>query len=222
MLGLSSAAGIDAAVDLPDALADVDFDSLPKDRVALGRLLFFDPVISGNRNISCATCHHPDHATGDGVSLSIGEGGEGLGPQRRPTTGPNRPEQRIGRNAPPLFNLGARSLRVLFHDGRLEADANGKAGFRTPMGDSMVEGFSGLVAAQAMFPVISADEMAGHYGENEISRAVRKGEIAGPGGAWDLIARRVAAIPEYAAMFVISYDHITSGRDIRFTDIANA
>ncbi|MCP4380764.1 MAG: cytochrome-c peroxidase, partial [Hyphomicrobiales bacterium] len=47
-------------------------------------------------------------------------------------------------------------------------------------------------------------------------------EIAGPGGAWDLIARRVAAIPEYAAMFVISYDHITSGRDIRFTDIANA
>lgn len=220
--GLSAVASPAALVDLPAPLTDADFDTPPADRVALGRLLFFDPILSGNRNISCATCHHPDFASGDGVALSIGEGGGELGPDRRPTVGDNRPEQRIGRNAPPLFNLGAKSFRVLFHDGRLEADPDGKAGFRTPMGDSMVDGFSGLVAAQAMFPVISADEMAGHYGENEISRAVRKGEISGPGGAWDLIAQRVGAIPEYADLFASNYDHIGAATDIEFTDVANA
>ncbi|WP_421724983.1 cytochrome-c peroxidase [Bauldia sp.] len=217
-----SVAASDRPANLPAPLTDADFPSPPTERVALGRHLFFDPILSGNRNISCATCHHPDHASGDGVPLSIGEGGAGLGPERLPLAGDNRPEQRIGRNAPPLFNLGARPVQVLFHDGRLEVEGDGDAGFRTPLGDSMVEGFSGLLAAQAMFPVISGDEMAGHYGENEISRAVRKGEITGAGGAWDLIAKRVAAVPEYAERFVAAYDHIERPDEIRFTDVANA
>ena len=212
----------DRPLDLPPPLTDEDYRTASTDRIALGRLLFFDPILSGNRNISCATCHHPDLATGDGVSLSIGEGGAGLGPERKPSSGSNRPEQRIGRNAPPLFNLGAKSVRVLFHDGRLEAGSDGVDAIRTPMGDTMVDGFENIVAAQAMFPVVSGDEMAGHYGENDVSRAVRKGEITGPGGAWDLIATRVAEIPDYADRFLAAYDHIAAPDDIRFTDIANA
>lgn len=51
-------------------------------KVELGRLLFFDKIISGNRNISCATCHHPLTGTGDQLSLPVGEGGGGLGPTR--------------------------------------------------------------------------------------------------------------------------------------------
>jgi cytochrome c peroxidase len=73
-----------------------------------------------------------------------------------------------------------------------------------------------------MFPVLSADEMAGHYGENEISQAVRQGLITGPGGAWDRIAARIAAIPEYRAQFAAVYPEIAAGRPIAFTDIANA
>ncbi len=34
-------------------------------KVALGRALFFDPLLSGNKDISCATCHHPALGTGD-------------------------------------------------------------------------------------------------------------------------------------------------------------
>ena len=49
----------------------------------LGRLLFFDPILSGDKNISCATCHHPALAMADGRVLPIGTGGVGLGPQRR-------------------------------------------------------------------------------------------------------------------------------------------
>ncbi|WP_233416887.1 cytochrome-c peroxidase [Halovulum marinum] len=193
----------------------------PEPEVALGRLLFWDPVLSGNRNISCGTCHNPRFGTGDGVSLGLGEGGVGLGPERRPDPR-NLPEQRIPRNAPALFNLGAREFTVLFHDGRIEADPARASGLRTPLEDDMTLGFSGVLSAQTMFPVLSGDEMAGHYSENEVSRAVRLGRITGEGGAWDLISDRVAAIPDYAARFAQVYPDIAAGRDIAFTDISNA
>ena len=41
----------------------------------LGQLLFFDPILSGDQNISCATCHHPAFAMADGRTLPIGTGG---------------------------------------------------------------------------------------------------------------------------------------------------
>ena len=183
----------------------------------LGRLLFWDPILSGNRNISCATCHHPDFGTGDGVSLALGEGGQGLGPDRNYNPG-NMPEQRLPRNAPGLWNLGAREFTVMFHDGRLEDHPDFPNGIRTPLGDDMVAGFDDSLAAQAMFPVLSADEMAGHFSENEISQAVRLGQLSTPGGAWDLIAARVEAIPAYREGFdaVIGRD-----RPVTFADIGN-
>jgi cytochrome c peroxidase len=73
-----------------------------------------------------------------------------------------------------------------------------------------------------MFPVLSADEMAGHYSENEISRAVRQGFITGEGGAWSLISARIETIPAYRAMFETVYPEIAAGRKIAFTDISNA
>jgi len=41
-------------------------------KVELGRLLFFDRILSGNKNIPCATCHHLLKGTGDALSLPIG------------------------------------------------------------------------------------------------------------------------------------------------------
>ena len=200
-----------------------DADYLPVDpaEAALGQLLFYDPILSGNRNVACGTCHHPRFGTSDGVSLSIGDGGVGLGPERKVDPS-NLPEDRIPRNATALFNLGATQFTVLFHDGRIERDPTRKAGFRTPMEDDMVAGFSGILSAQTMFPVLSQDEMAGGFGENDVARAVRMGTITGPGGAWDLIARRVAAIPAYAARFQAVYAHVTGPDAIAFTDISNA
>lgn len=49
----------------------------------LGKMLFYDPILSGKKDVSCATCHHPDFAYADGRDLSIGVGGIGLGPNRR-------------------------------------------------------------------------------------------------------------------------------------------
>lgn len=210
-----------AQAEVPPAVTDADFRPVAVAEAELGQLLFYDPILSGNRNISCATCHHPRFATSDGLSLGLGEGGIGLGPQRRPDPG-NMPERRIPRNAPALFNLGAHEFTVMFHDGRIEADASRPSGLRTPLEDEMVAGFASLLSAQTMFPVLSPDEMAGHYQENDVAKAVRTGIITGPGGAWDILSRRVAAIPEYQERFEAAYPEIAAGRPIAFTDISNA
>ncbi len=215
LLPVSSGAG-----QLPAPLTDADYRTVDPALAAIGRDLFFDRILSGNRNISCATCHHPDFGTSDGISLGIGEGGIGLGPERR-IDPDNPPEQRIGRNAPALFNLGAHAFTHLFHDGRLEEDPDLPSGIRTPLGEDMARGFDGVLAAQTMFPVLAPDEMAGHYGENDVSQAVRQGLITGPGGAWDLLTARVAAIPAYREAFA-AVPGTDAARPLAFTDIANA
>ena len=214
-------AGAAIADGLPAPLTDADFAPVDAAEARLGQLLFYDPILSGNRNISCGTCHHPAFGTSDGLSLGMGDGGVGLGTQRVADPS-NMPEQRIPRNAPALFNLGAHEFTVLFHDGRIEVDPNRPGGLRTPLDADMVTGFVSLLSAQTMFPVLSPDEMAGHYSENDVAQAVRRGVITGEGGAWDIIARRVADIPAYTDDFVVVYDHINDPAQIGFADISNA
>ncbi|MEO0820475.1 MAG: cytochrome-c peroxidase, partial [Pseudomonadota bacterium] len=170
-------------------VTDADFrenGAFPPEKVALGRLLFFDKVLSGNRNISCATCHHPRHASADGVALGIGEGGAGLGPERHVPEGA-AVLGRVPRNAPSLQNLGAHEFRTLFHDGRVEADPDGPwpSGFWTPAREQLPEGLDSVLAAQAMFPVLSDIEMAGGRGENPVADAAALRRFGGKGGAWD-------------------------------------
>jgi cytochrome c peroxidase len=44
----------------------------------LGQMLLFDKILSGNKDISCMSCHHPKLATGDARSLAIGQGASGV------------------------------------------------------------------------------------------------------------------------------------------------
>src|SRR4026209_939445 len=67
------------------------------ERVALGRLLYFDPVLSGGNDVSCSPSHHPDRGLADGRGLSMGKGGKGLGPDREGGTS-------IRRGAPTVWN----------------------------------------------------------------------------------------------------------------------
>ncbi|MBW4710129.1 cytochrome-c peroxidase [Roseobacter sp. YSTF-M11] len=216
ILALGLAGGV--AAGSPDPVTDADYAPLDMAQVRLGQMLFYDPILSGNRNISCATCHHPKFATADGVALALGEGGVGLGPDRH-ATGDNTPEQRIPRNAPALFNLGAHEFTRLFHDGRIEVDPSKPGGLRTPMGAEMTQGFASLLSAQTMFPVLSADEMAGHYSENDVSQAVRQGRITGPDGAWAKLSARVADTPGYAPLIEAAFPGATA---LTFTDISDA
>lgn len=72
-------------------------------RIALGRLLFFDPILSESKDVSCATCHNPKYAWTDGRATPIGIGGIGAGPQRRFRAAGSTPV--ITRNVPTLLNI---------------------------------------------------------------------------------------------------------------------
>lgn len=51
---------------------DDELDS--KEWIDLGKVLFFDPRLSGNKSRSCATCHNPALGFGDGMALTMGIG----------------------------------------------------------------------------------------------------------------------------------------------------
>ena len=202
--------------------SDADFPPRNIAKEELGKLLFFDKILSGNKNISCATCHHPITATGDGLSLSIGEGGQGLGMNRSMGIDDKAIPERVPRNAPPLFNVGALEFTHLFYDGRVAINSEHKSGFDTPAGDDLPLGLDSVLAAQALFPVGSTTEMAGQAGENSIADAATIDQLAGEQGVWQQLAQRLQAIPEYVSLFKKAFPNLKNKEDISYVNAANA
>ena len=93
---------------LPDVLWPEDNPYTPE-KAELGRLLYFDPRLSSDQTVSCASCHSPKHAYGDGAAVSTGIKG-----------------QKGGRSAPTVINRAYSTSQ--FWDGRaasLEEQAKG-------------------------------------------------------------------------------------------------
>ncbi len=226
LLGVGGTAVANAGSGLP--APTYDFRTPNRNKVELGRVLMFDKILSGNMNISCGTCHHSLTATGDGLSLPVGEGGEGLGVTRNVGSGKDLIHERVPRNAPPVWNLGDNSFHTLFHDGRVSTvDGQGfPSGCKTPAGHDLPDTLENVLACQAMFPVTSATEMAGQPGENPIANATAVGNLAGPGGVWELLAERLRAIPEYVDMFKKAFkrgqNKVRRASDITYAHAANA
>ena len=161
----------------------------------LGQVLAFDKELSGNRDISCMTCHLPTLGTTDGRSVAIGQGATGVGPGRV------HPQGRfVHRSAPPLFNLHAMSS--LTWDGRVFVDANGV--IRMPSANLLASQRAvmecGTLSAQTMLPVLSRAEMRGETGNELASVADDKHQRT-----WKFLMRRLGAIPEYRTMFEAAY-----------------
>lgn len=70
-----------------------------EDKMELGKMLFFDPRLSGSGQISCATCHNPEIGWSDGSRVSLGHN-----------------KQTGTRNAPTLMNIGY--AKTFFWEGR--------------------------------------------------------------------------------------------------------
>jgi len=186
--------------------------------VQLGEALFWDPILSGNRDTSCATCHHPDLGTGDNLSVSIGTNGLGLGENRQMGTA----RDLVPRNATPIFNLGYEEWSVLFWDGRVSTDP--VSGFHTPASDRLPSGLDSVLAAQAMFPVTSRDEMRGFRGELDIFG--QPNELAAlvdykSRPIWDALMKRLLAVPEYVTLFKAAYPAVPTN-ELGFQYAANA
>ncbi|MCC7010992.1 MAG: cytochrome-c peroxidase [Planctomycetes bacterium] len=72
---------------LPESFAEPADNLATPERVALGRRLFFEPRLSLDGSIACATCHRPEHGLAEPEPVSTGVGG-----------------RKTARNAPTLFN----------------------------------------------------------------------------------------------------------------------
>ena len=205
----------------------VDGGSPDSKKVLLGQMLFFDKELSGNRNISCATCHHPLADTGDGLSLPVGEGGRGLSVMRSTGSGDEAVSERVPRNSPPIFALGSVEVSRMFWDGRIEENAAYPSGFASPAEHLLPDNLDNILAVQAMFPVTSPAEMAGSPGDRDIFD--KRNEIAGPAAAenfpriWNRLAKRLRRIDDYVELFRDAFPgEIERRSDIDFSHAANA
>ncbi|MSR46507.1 MAG: cytochrome-c peroxidase [Planctomycetes bacterium] len=88
-----------SALGLPDQVPGVESTPEARARLELGRKLFFDPILSKDRTVSCASCHDPDKAFATNDARPLGVGGE-----------------RCDRNSPPIFNRAFGATQ--FWDGR--------------------------------------------------------------------------------------------------------
>jgi cytochrome c peroxidase len=169
--------------------------------VALGRALVFDKILSGNRDVSCATCHQPSAHMGDGLPLAVGTGGTGSGASRLPGAG----REFVPRNAPSLLNTGL-GFFYMFWDGHVSGFRDGP--FESPARSALPSGLPNLLAAQAMFPVLNRREMRGDPGDVDVFGAPN--ELAQyPDTAyaeiWRAVMRRLLAIPQYQAQFAAAF-----------------
>ena len=177
------------------------------DRLAeVGRLLFFDRVLSLTEDNSCAGCHGPNVSFNDAVSISVGI-------ENNLVVGEGRQGPHNLRRAPSVVN--AAFLPRLMWDGRFESLAldpfDNTDGFVFPEPDGMsLSRFDHLLAGQAFTPVVSRIEMAGFdfVGDADDIRAE--------------VASRVDAIPEYREKFGEIYPSIDAGDPIDYDRIAEA
>jgi cytochrome c peroxidase len=152
------------------------------DVLKLGQLLFTSRLLSGNNNISCVECHLPATMTHDNLPLALGEGAVGL--QTAKTTRKQATGKIVGRGTPALFNL--QDLNVLFWDGRVAFDPITQK-FETPipLRDDISQTLKSALAAQALFPLVTHEEMLGAKGSNKIADAATEIE------AWDLLVEKL-------------------------------
>lgn len=158
--------------DNPNDNPDLNQDQLEE----LGRLLFWDPILSGELDVACATCHHPDFGYADGRRLPIGVGGVGLGPDRRDVV--NDDIGLVGRNSPTVLNT---AFNGMAEDGSLDP------GFAPMFWDNRANGLE----EQALLPLHSFEEMRGHAFPEDLTL--------------DSIVARIQANGQYRTLFASAF-----------------
>ncbi len=143
-----------------------------KEKIALGKLLFYDPILSGGKDVACATCHHPKTGYAEFLDVSIGSNGKGFGGKRRFKKPNNIPF--VKRNAHTILNTAFNGLikgdEYSPEDAPMFWDVRAKS-----------------LESQALLPIKSFEEMRGAaYSEEEILRELEN---------------RLSKIPEYKKLF---------------------
>jgi parallel beta-helix repeat protein len=169
---------------------------LTPEKVELGKLLYFDPVLSGPNTLSCATCHHPDHGFADGRQLGMGVGGRGIGPDR--TGGAV-----LKRHTPTVWNAAYSHLQ--FWDGRAN-DLEDQAGNPITARDEMSQNPEELVRELLAIPeyVEHFQQVFGGTPEEAVS--------------FENVKRAIAAFERTIVSFNSRFDRYTQGDMNALTD----
>lgn len=155
------------------------------EKIELGRLLFWDPIIGGEKDMACVTCHHPDFAYGDGIDLPIGVRGVGLGPLREEGVGIDR----VPRNSPSVLNTAYNGL------------VNGHQNYIADSAIMFWDGREQSLEEQCKKPPTSRSEMLGDFG-------------GGP-YALEYIIPRLKDYPDYATLFSSAFPDETNPINIK-------
>jgi cytochrome c peroxidase len=163
----------------------------------LGKKLFQDKKLSIAGDTSCQTCHGPSFGTAEPIPLSIGTGATGEGRQREISNGTI-----LARNTPSLINKGQPGIFRMFWDSRVlwhpremyfitpVKELNGDVPEYEDIVNVLNRSISKPLAVQALFPMISKEEMVGP-GYEDLS----------PRQTWDLITARILENEKYEQAF---------------------
>ncbi|CAG5073004.1 Cytochrome c551 peroxidase [Dyadobacter sp. CECT 9623] len=161
---------------LPKYVTDPPGNPTSPEKVKLGRLLFFDPILSGSKDVACATCHQPEFSYAEFLETSIGVGGMGRGSKRFFLDPNDIPF--VKRNSQSILNVAFNGIR------------NGETyhpDSAAMFWDLRTKGLE----EQALFPIRTFEEMRGHgYEEDKVV---------------DDIVKRIKAIPEYRSLFAAAF-----------------
>ena len=165
----------------------------------LGRLLFWDPILSGDKDVACARCHHLDFAYADGRELSLGAGSVGLGPSRTDLTGGVIPV--VKRNSPTVLNTVFNGLdRRRRNRGDRRRPGSGSDGTPASVDQTRAPMFwdnrTRSLEAQALELIKTFEEMRGLAYAEDV--------------AVDSAVARLQAIPEYVVLFQEAFGPGTS------------
>lgn len=193
LVGCSEVTSPDGPEDLRErfdlqALGSIPYpeDNPPvQERIELGRLLFFDPILGGERDVSCGTCHHPDFAFGDARQFGAGVSGTGLGPDRRIAASSVSGEP---------IHLEPRNSQTI-----LNTAFNFAPGGDRPSSDGLMfwDGRVSSLEVQATKPIESRVEMRGDKYRAE--------------AAFDSVLNRLRAVPEYVRLFEDAFPEAAAG-----------
>lgn len=147
-----------------------------EEKVQLGRFLFYDPILSGNKDVACATCHQPEFNYAEFMETSIGVNGVGNGTKR----------QFLDPNDIPFVKRNSQSVLNTAFNGITNHDPYHAEG--APMfWDSRAKSLEG----QALLPIKTLEEMRGHGVSEE--------------GILDEVLIRIRKIPEYNQLFAAAF-----------------
>ena len=161
---------------LPRTILHPNDNQNSADKELLGKLLFFDPILSGGKDVSCATCHHPASGYAEFLDLSIGPNARGLGSKRVFNSPNDIPIMK--RNSPTILNTAYNGIdskqdyvpenAPMFWDDRVKS-----------------------LETQALEPIKTLEEMRGNHFE--------KSEIL------TVVTNRIKKIPEYQTLFAQAF-----------------